>query len=60
MVFFLKMQISLKKCEDNNIIFIGPKVSVLKSLGDKITAKSVAIANNIPVIKSNRESSSRC
>ncbi len=42
-----------QKCEDNGIIFIGPKVSVLKSLGDKITAKEVAVANNIPVIKSN-------
>jgi pyruvate carboxylase len=42
-----------QKCEDNDIIFIGPKVSVLKSLGDKIKAKAVAIANNIPIIKSN-------
>jgi pyruvate carboxylase len=42
-----------QKCEDNGIIFIGPKVSVLKSLGDKIKAKEVAIANNIPIIKSN-------
>ncbi len=42
-----------KKCEDNGIIFIGPKVSVLKSLGDKITAKEVAVANNIPIIRSN-------
>ena len=25
-----------QKCEDNGIIFIGPKVSVLQSLGDKI------------------------
>jgi pyruvate carboxylase len=41
------------KCKDNSIIFIGPKVSVLKSLGDKITAKEVAVANNIPVIRSN-------
>ncbi|ALJ05069.1 pyruvate carboxylase [Pseudalgibacter alginicilyticus] len=40
-------------CEDNGIIFIGPKVSVLKSLGDKITAKTVAVANDIPIIKSN-------
>jgi pyruvate carboxylase len=44
-----------QKCEDNNIIFIGPKVSVLKSLGDKITAKKVAIANDIPIIRSNKE-----
>jgi len=42
-----------QKCADNGIIFIGPKVSVLKSLGDKIKAKEVAIANNIPIIKSN-------
>jgi len=42
-----------QKCEENGIIFIGPKVSVLKSLGDKIKAKEVAIANNIPIIKSN-------
>ncbi|MDD7886917.1 pyruvate carboxylase [Flavivirga sp. 57AJ16] len=40
-------------CEDNNIIFVGPKVAVLKSLGDKITAKKVALDNNIPIIKSN-------
>ena len=45
-----------QKCKDNGIIFIGPKVSVLKSLGDKITAKEVAVANNIPIIKSNQES----
>ncbi len=42
-----------QKCEDNNIIFIGPKVSVLKALGDKISAKKVAVANNIPIIESN-------
>jgi len=44
-----------QKCEENGIIFIGPKVSVLKSLGDKIKAKEVAIANNIPIIKSNEK-----
>lgn len=41
-----------QKCADNDIIFVGPKVSVLKSLGDKITAKEVAVANNIPIIQS--------
>jgi pyruvate carboxylase len=44
-----------QKCEDNGIIFIGPKVSVLKSLGDKIMAKEVAVANNVPVIRSNEK-----
>ncbi|WP_298495079.1 pyruvate carboxylase [uncultured Algibacter sp.] len=42
-------------CENNGIIFIGPKVSVLKSLGDKITAKQVAVDNNIPIILSNKK-----
>ena len=44
-----------QQCEDHGIIFIGPKVSVLKSLGDKIKAKEVAITNNIPIIKSNEQ-----
>ncbi len=41
-----------RKCEENGIIFVGPKVSVLKALGDKITAKEVAVANKVPVIQS--------
>ncbi|MEB8347294.1 pyruvate carboxylase [Flavobacteriaceae bacterium KMM 6898] len=41
-----------QKCEENGIIFIGPKVTVLTALGDKIRAKEVAVANNIPIIKS--------
>ncbi|MDX1363992.1 MAG: pyruvate carboxylase [Arenibacter latericius] len=41
-----------QKCEDVGIIFVGPKVSVLKALGDKITAKEVAVANGIPIIQS--------
>ena len=44
-----------QECEDNGIIFIGPKVSVLKSLGDKVKAKEVAVANNVPIIESNKE-----
>jgi len=45
-----------KKCAENDIIFIGPKVSVLESLGDKIQAKKVAVANNIPIIQSSKAS----
>ncbi|WP_074408859.1 MULTISPECIES: pyruvate carboxylase [Aquimarina] len=44
-----------QQCLENDIIFIGPKVSVLRSLGDKITAKKVAIENDIPIIESNKE-----
>jgi pyruvate carboxylase len=42
-------------CADNDIVFVGPKVDVLKSLGDKVTAKKVAIANDVPIIESNKE-----
>ncbi len=45
-----------KKCEENNIVFVGPRVSVLKSLGDKISAKKIAVANNIPIIESSIKS----
>ncbi len=44
-----------QKCKDHNIIFVGPSVSVLQSLGDKIVAKKVALENNIPIIKSNTQ-----
>lgn len=42
-------------CEENGIVFIGPDVSVLRSLGDKVMAKKVAIENDIPIIESNKE-----
>ncbi|MFO7744786.1 MAG: pyruvate carboxylase [Psychroflexus sp.] len=42
-------------CEDNDIVFVGPKVDVLKSLGDKVTAKKVAIDNEVPIIESNKK-----
>ncbi|HMB62990.1 MAG TPA: pyruvate carboxylase, partial [Eudoraea sp.] len=44
-----------RKCQQNGIVFVGPKVSVLKALGDKITAKEVAVANNVPVIQSSEK-----
>lgn len=43
------------KCGQNDIIFVGPKVSVLKSLGDKVKAKEVAVKNNIPIIQSSEK-----
>ena len=42
-----------RQCKENDIIFIGPKVQVLKSLGDKVRAKEVAVQNEVPIIKSN-------
>ncbi|CAN5192865.1 pyruvate carboxylase [soil metagenome] len=43
-----------RQCEENNIIFIGPRVDVLKSLGDKVRAKAVAVDNDVPIIQSNK------
>ena len=40
-------------CKENNIIFVGPKVSVLQNLGDKIKAKQVAKEQGVPIIESN-------
>lgn len=43
------------KCKENDLIFIGPQVSVLEALGDKITAKKVAVASKVPVIPSSKK-----
>ncbi len=42
-----------RKCAKNGIIFIGPDPRVMDALGDKITAKKIALKCNVPVIKSN-------
>ena len=37
-------------CESSNIVFIGPSSEVMKTMGDKIKARKVAVENKIPVI----------
>ena len=39
-----------KACEDNGIIFIGPKYETIIRMGDKIAAKKVAGECNVPVV----------
>ena len=39
-----------KKCEENGIIFIGPPSDVLNKMGDKLNAKEIAKACNVPTI----------
>lgn len=41
------------KCQENNIIFVGPAAPVMRALGDKVTAKEVARKAEIPIIESN-------
>ncbi|VAV85764.1 Pyruvate carboxylase [hydrothermal vent metagenome] len=43
-----------RKCAENKIIFIGPDPEVMDALGDKITAKKVAVKCNVPIIESSK------
>lgn len=44
-----------KRCEENGIVFIGPRSEVITNLGDKITAKNIALECEVPVVQSNEE-----
>ena len=37
-------------CEANNIKFIGPTADSIRQMGDKSTARQIAITNNVPVV----------
>ena len=39
-----------EKCEASGFIFIGPSSSVIRQMGDKITAKDLAEQSNIPIV----------
>ena len=41
-----------KACEDNGITFIGPPSDVLGKMGDKLSAKEIAKACNVPTVPS--------
>ena len=45
-----------RRCAENDIIFIGPDPEVMDALGDKITAKKIAVKCNVPIIESNKNS----
>ena len=42
-------------CARNGIIFIGPRPDVMRALGDKVTAKTIAVKSGVPVIESNEK-----
>lgn len=44
-----------RKCDKNGIIFIGPSPEVMDALGDKITAKKIAVKCQVPIIQSNKK-----
>lgn len=39
-----------RRCEDERIIFIGPKSETIALLGDKLQARNLAIEANLPVV----------
>jgi len=44
-----------RRCGEEGIIFVGPSPAAMAALGDKVTAKEVAIKAGIPIIESNKE-----
>lgn len=39
-----------RKCEENNICFIGPSSEIISKMGDKQSARKLMIENGIPVV----------
>ena len=39
-----------ERCAENGLIFIGPRPEVMRKLGDKVSARQVAIEAGVPVI----------
>jgi pyruvate carboxylase len=44
----------VRRCKEENIIFVGPAAEVMEQLGDKVRSKAVARACNVPVIEDNK------
>ena len=40
-----------KRCREEGIIFVGPSPESMEQLGDKVAAKKIARASNVPVIE---------
>lgn len=43
-----------RKCKEGDIVFIGPTSEAMATLGDKISAKKIAVEQNVPIIRSNK------
>lgn len=43
------------RCKAEGIIFIGPKSETMRLLGDKVSARKMAIQANVPVVPASRE-----
>ena len=43
-----------RKCEENNLIFIGPSADIISSMGDKQSARQLMIECGVPVVPGSR------
>ncbi len=43
-----------KRCREEGIVFVGPEPEVMENLGDKVAAKNIAIAANVPIIQDSK------
>ncbi len=44
-----------ERCREEDIIFVGPEPEVMAQLGDKVAAKEIAVAAEVPVIEDSHE-----
>ena len=44
----------VRRCQEEGIIFVGPKPEIMEQLGDKVKAKNLAISCQVPVIESSK------
>ena len=49
------MKIFAQKCIDEGIIWIGPRPEVMSKLGDKLSAKAVAVQQGVPIVEASDE-----
>lgn len=44
-----------RRCREEGIIFVGPSAEIMEQLGDKVKAKALARAAQVPIIESNEQ-----
>ncbi|MGD1894973.1 MAG: pyruvate carboxylase, partial [Cyclobacteriaceae bacterium] len=45
----------VRRCKEEGIIFVGPEPEVMQKLGDKVSAKEIAVAAEVPVIEDSQQ-----